>query len=60
MSTLNILFLSKRSKKKSLNYCHLFPGLASCLTHSGSNDPYLEQMSMVLKMFEPLRFDCIS
>ena len=25
---------------------------------SGSNNPYLEQISMVPKMFEPLKFDC--
>ena len=29
------------------------------LTLSGSNYPCLEQISMVPKMFEPLRFDCI-
>ena len=44
--------------KKSLNYCHLPPDLLSWLTINDSNYPYLEQMSMVPKMFEPLRFDC--
>ena len=29
------------------------------LTLSGSNYPCLERISMVPKMFEPLRFDCI-
>ena len=30
------------------------------ITLSGSNYPCLKQISMVPKMFEPLRFDCIS
>ena len=58
MSALNIPFLSRRSKKKSLHYCHLLPDLASWLTLSGLNYPYLKEMSMVLKMFKPLRFNC--
>ena len=44
-------------KKKSLNYRHLLSGLASWFTLSGSNYPYLEQISMVPKIFEPLEFD---
>ena len=35
-----------------------FPGLAPWLILSGSNYPYLEQIIMVQKMFEPLKFDC--
>ena len=46
--------------KKSLYYCYLLPDLAPGLTLSGSNYPYLEQFSMVPKLFEPLKFDCIS
>ena len=45
------------NKKQSLNYRHLLPDLASWLTLSGSNYPYLEQISMVPKMFELLSFD---
>ena len=37
----------------------LFPDLAPWLTLSGSNYPCLEQIFTVLKMFEPLKFDCI-
>ena len=47
----------KRWKKKFQSYCHLLPDLASWLTLSGSNYPYLEQISMVPNMFEPLRFN---
>ena len=60
MSTLNIqLFVENREKIPKLS---LFasPDLAPCLTLSGSNYPCLEQFSMVPKMFEPLKFDCIS
>ena len=49
----------KEIKKKSLNYRYLLSGLAPWLTLSGSNYPCLEQFSMVLKMFEPLKFDCV-
>ena len=59
MSTLNIQLLCRKSRKKSQNYCYLLPDLAPCLTLSGSNYPWLEQFSMVPKMFEPLKFDCI-
>ena len=59
MSTLNIPFLYRRWKRFPLNYRHLLPGLASWLTLSGSNYPCLEQISMVPKMFEPLKFDCM-
>ena len=42
----------------SINYRHLHPYLAPWLNLSGSNCPSLEQISMVQKMFEPLKFDC--
>ena len=45
-------------EKISLNFHHLLPDLAPWVTLSGSNYPYLEQISMVQKMFEPLKFDC--
>ena len=38
---------------------HLSPDLALWLTLSGSNYTCLEQISMNLKMFEPLKFNCI-
>ena len=44
-------------KKKSINFRNLLPDLASRFTLSGSNYPYLEQISMVPKRFELLRFD---
>ena len=46
-------------EKTFLNYCHLLPYLAPWFTLSGSNYPYLEQVSMVPKMFEPLKLDCM-
>ena len=46
-------------EKISLNYRHLLPDLAACLTLSGSNYPYLEHIFMVPKMFEPLKLVCI-
>ena len=46
-------------EKISLNYRYLLPELVPRLTLSGSNHPCLEQFSMVPKMFEPLKFDCI-
>ena len=49
----------KEIKKKSLNYRCLLPDLAPWLTISGSNYPCLELFSMVTKIFEPLKFDCI-
>ena len=42
----------------SINYRHLLPDLVPCLNLIGSNYPSLEQISMVPKMFEPLKFDC--
>ena len=44
----------------SLNYFHLFPDPALWLTLSGSNYACLEQISMVPKLFEPLKFKCIN
>ena len=44
-------------EKISLNYRPLFPDLAPWLTLSGSNYLCLEQILMVPKMFEPLKFD---
>ena len=35
------------------------PDLALLLTLTGSNYPCLELISMVPKVFEPLKFDCI-
>ena len=57
MSTLNIPIFY--GSKISLNYLHMFPDQALRLTLSGSNDPCLEQISMVSRMCEPLKFDCI-
>ena len=45
-----------RIEETSLNYPHLPPDRALWLTH---NYPCLEQISMVPKMFEPLKFDWI-
>ena len=59
MGTLNIPLLCRRSKKISLNYCHLLPNMTLWLTLSGSNNPYLEPFFLVLKMFDTLRCDCI-
>ena len=41
-----------------INYRHLLPDLVPWLNLIGSNNPSLEQISMVPKMFEPLKFDC--
>ena len=40
-----------------MNYRHLLPDLVPWLNLKGSNYPSLEQISMVPKMFEPLKFD---
>ena len=45
--------------KKSLNYRYLLRDLAPSLSLSGSNYPCLEQFSIVPKMFQPLKFDCM-
>ena len=57
MSTPNIQSLCWKSKK---SYRYLFLELVPWITLSGSNYPCLERISMVPKMFESLRFDCIS
>ena len=59
MSTLNIQLLYRRSKRFPLIIYHLLPDLAPWLILNGSNYPYLEQIFMVPKRFEPFRFDCI-
>ena len=43
----------------SINYRHLLPDLAPWLYLICSNYPSLEQISMVPKMFESLKFGCI-
>ena len=58
MSILNIQLLCRRSKKTFLYYSHLSPNLALWLTLSGSNYLCVEQISMVPKMFEPLKLNC--
>ena len=46
--------------KKKIPKLSLFASwLGIMITLSGSNYPGLEQFSMVLKMFEQLKFDCI-
>ena len=47
-------------EKTSLNYRQLPPDVAPSLTLSDLNYTYLEQVSMVPKIFEPLKFDCIN
>ena len=59
MSILNIQSLCRKIEKISLNCRYLLPELVPWLTLSGSNYPCLERISMVPKMFEPLRLDCI-
>ena len=58
MSTL-IIPLFFRISKTFLNYPHISPDLALCLTISSSNYSCLEQISMVQKMFELLKFDYV-
>ena len=45
-------------EKIILNYRYLLPELVSWLTLNGSKYLCLERISMVPKIFEPLRFDC--
>ena len=49
-----------KSENIFLNYRHLLPDMALWLTLRGSNSPYLEQTCRVQRIFEPLRFDCMS
>ena len=59
MSTHKIsLFYSRSKRHPYIISIYLLPG-AMVITLNGSNYPYLEQSSMVPKMFEPVRFDCI-
>ena len=58
MSALDIRLLYGRSKRFPLISHHLLPNLVPGLTQNGSNYPYLEQIFMVPKRIEPLRFDC--
>ena len=59
MSTLDIPSFYRRSKRHPyiIPIC-LLTWHYDSLTLSGSKYPYLEHISMVPKMFEPLRFDC--
>ena len=50
---------NKNKKKKPLNYPHLPPDLPLWLNLSDSNCPCLEQIPMIQKMFEPLKFVCM-
>ena len=59
MSKLNIQYFIEDGKDIHILFPIVSSDLALRLTLSGSNYPYLEQISMVPKMFEPLRFDCI-
>ena len=43
----------------SINYRHLLPDLAPWLNLIASNYPSIEQISMVPKIFEPLKFNCV-
>ena len=52
--TISLLKIEKNAR----NYRHLLPDLAPWLNLIGSNYPSLEQISMVPKMFESLKFDC--
>ena len=58
MSILNNQLLYRRSKRFPLIIHHLLPDLPPGLTLNGSNYPYLEQIFMVPKRFEPSKFDC--
>ena len=49
----------KVHRNESLNQSCLSPDLTLGLTLSGSNYPYLDQILMVLKMSEPLKFHYI-
>ena len=49
----------QKVERISLN-CHLLPDLVPWLTLNCLNYPYLEHTSMVPKMFQPLKFDCIN
>ena len=58
MSTLNIQLLYRRLKRFALIIHDLLNDVASGLTLNGSNYPYLKQIFMIPKRFEPSKFDC--
>ena len=47
----------KDSQKEFRNYYHLLPDVGISFTLSGSNYPCPEQISIVSKMFEPLKVE---
>ena len=47
-----------KSENISINYRHLLPDLEPGLNLIGWNYPSLKQISLVPKMFKPLKFDC--
>ena len=47
-------------KENRKNVPNIPPGVMLCFTLSNSNYPYLEQICMVPKVFEPLKFECKS
>ena len=57
MRTLTIPLFYRRSKT-SLNYPHLPPDLVLWLTFSDSKSLCWEQISMVCKIFKPMKFNC--
>ena len=59
MPTQHTITLQK-FEKIYLSYLHFPPDLALYWTFCGLNYPCLEQNSMVPKMFEPLKFDCLT
>ena len=57
MSTHNVPLFYRRLKKSLIHLlCASWPG--AMINHSNSNYPCLEQMFMVPKVFEILKFDC--
>ena len=59
MSTLNIPLFLQMSKKHPKIVPIGPPGLALWLTHDGSHNPCLEQISMFPRMIQPLKCDCM-
>ena len=60
MSTINILLFYRKLKRHPYIIPIIHPVLVLSLTLNGSNCQCLEQISVVLKMVEPLKFDCIT
>ena len=50
--------LCRKIENKPLNHLFSLSDLAAWLTFLGTNYPCLEDVSMVPKMFEPLKLDC--